>query len=318
MTRHVVSVGDLVLDVIMPVRLPVLPGAHQEIHGHRVEPGGAANFMIAARRMGLHVSAAGAVGSDVFGQHILATLEAEGVDVGCVSVLAQATSTLVIVLTDQQSGAHTFVGSYGNSAEAPYPPELDRRIQQADALFIEGYTLADQRTAMLGLRTIDEAQACGVPVYLDVGPFMGSAQPQHVQRAVAGTAVLLMTEDELPFVTGERDRDRAYQGLLAQGPHTLVVKHGEQGCTVITPDGRAYVPGYPVRAVIDTVGAGDCFAGAFLAGQLQGLGLVDSVRLANAMGAATVQKVGAGTNAPTCDEVLAVLARAGERIEFSC
>ena len=60
---NVVSVGDLVLDIILPVKLPVT--AHQDVPNRRVEPGGAGNFMIAARHMGLDVTAVGAVGADV-------------------------------------------------------------------------------------------------------------------------------------------------------------------------------------------------------------------------------------------------------------
>lgn len=52
MAGHVVSVGDLVLDVVLPVTLPVVGGKHQEPAFRRVEPGGAANFLFAARHMG--------------------------------------------------------------------------------------------------------------------------------------------------------------------------------------------------------------------------------------------------------------------------
>ena len=98
---------------------------------------------------------------------------------------------------------------------------------------------------------------------------------------------------------------------------TLIVKQGASGCVIVTREGQTPVPGYPAE-VVDTIGAGDCFAAAFVAGRLRGLTLVDAARLANAMGAATVQKAGAGRNAPTCAEVMDVLARAGERLDFPC
>jgi len=51
MAKHMVSVGDLVLDVILPVTLPVQAGQHQEPSFRRLEPGGAGNLMTAAAHL---------------------------------------------------------------------------------------------------------------------------------------------------------------------------------------------------------------------------------------------------------------------------
>ena len=88
--------------------------------------------------------------------------------------------------------------------------------------------------------------------------------------------------------------------------HVVVVKRGGHGCTVFAPGERIDAPGLPVQ-VIDTVGAGDCFDAAFIYGRCVGMGIAQAAALANGMGAACVQKVAAGRNAPTRDEVAAVL-----------
>lgn len=317
MAGHVVSVGDLVLDIVLPVRLPVVGGEHQEPASRQVEPGGAANFLFAARHMGLHVSAAGAVGADVFGQLILDTLRAEGINTTHILAMPGSTTTLVIALADVTTGQHTFLGHYGTGEDVPYPTGLDATIAAADLLFVMGYTFAEKRVVPMALRALDRARQVGIPVYLDVGPFMAAVSPELVQHITARADLILMTEDEVGLVSEGRAGDEAYAYLMARGPHTLIVKQGASGCTVMTRDGQTHVPGYPAE-VVDTIGAGDCFAAAFVAGRLNGLSLADAARLANAMGAATVQKAGAGRNAPTCAEVLAVLERAGERLDFRC
>jgi len=261
------------------------------------------------------VSAAGTVGADPFGSYILDLLKQEHIDTTHVVTVPGATSTLVIVLTDQASGEHVFIGHYGEGPEVPYPMGLEQRIAEADLLFVMGYTLAEQRVAPMAHRAIEQALAARVPVYMDVGPFLGMVPPDEIRWVLARTSLLLTTEDEVPSVSEGRTGDEASHYLLAHGPATIVVKQGKAGCRVITKRESRHVPGYPVR-VVDTVGAGDCFAGAFVAGQLHGLNLIDSARLANAMGAAAVQKVGAGKNAPTYDEVMAILHRAGERLNF--
>ncbi len=317
MAGHVVSVGDLVLDVVLPVRLPVIGGEHQEPAFRRVEPGGAANFLFAARHMGLQVTAAGAVGADVFGQLILDALRGAGISAAHVVTVPGSTSTLVVALADPLSGQHAFIGHYGAGPDVPYPDRLDAALSDAGALFVMGYTFAEKRVVPLALRALDRAREIGLPVYLDVGPFMAAVPLDVMLRVTARADVMLMTEDEIALVYQGESGDAVYARLLDRGPHTLIVKQGASGCVIVTRDGQTHVPGYPAE-VVDTIGAGDCFAGAFLAGRLNGLDLIDAARLANAMGAASVQKAGAGRNAPTCAEVMDILARAGERLEFPC
>lgn len=317
MPKHVVSIGDLVLDVILPVQLPVLSAQHQQPLGRRIEPGGAASFLVAARRMGIKVSAAAAVGDDPFGALLVDMLNQEDINTSYVQAVPGSTTTLVIVLTDQETGEHVFLGNYGEGGDVPYPAKLDSMIARADALFMMGYTLAEKRVVPMAFRSIESAVNAQIPVYIDAGPFLKSVPEELIRRAVRQTSLLLMTEEEIPLVASGRTGQAALDQLLDEGPSVLVIKQGAAGCKLVTKDGQWTVPGYPAK-VVDTVGAGDCFAGAFVAGQLRGLDLYDSARLANAMGAAAVQKVGAGRNAPTYDEVMAVLKRAGEGIDFPC
>ena len=317
MNKHIVSMGDLVLDVILPVRLPVLPGQHQESGARRIEPGGASNVMIAARHMGLNVAAAGTVGGDAFGRAILDALQAERIDTTHVVCVPGSTSTLVIVLTDWETGEHTFVGDYGQGPEVPYPAELDATIASTDALFVQGYTLAETRVLPMARSAIGRATMSRIPVILDVGPFMAHVSAADRTWVLEHATLVLMTEDEVPLISPGRSGNDAYDFLLSQGPHTLVIKQGPAGCTVVTQDRLKRVPGFQVP-VVDTVGAGDCFNGAFMAGYLHGLSLWECGRLANAMGAAAVGRMGAGRNAPTCDDVMAILSQAGDRIDFPC
>jgi ribokinase len=282
-----------------------------------VEPGGAGNFMIAARRMGLDVWAAGTVGSDAFGSQILEMLRREGIDINYVVIIPGATSTIVIALIDPETNAHAFIGEFGWGPTAPYPGGLDQRIQQADALFFQGYTLADPRTLPMARRALETARRAGIAVFFDGGPFMSRVSPDDIRLAIGASDALLMTEDEVPLLSDGRTGDAAYGRLLAQGPRALVVRLGAAGCAVITRNRAEIVPGFEVP-VVDTIGAGDCFDAAFVAGRLQGLDWWESALLANAMGAAAAQRVGAGRNAPTCDDVIAILRDAGEALDYRC
>jgi ribokinase len=71
-----------------------------------------------------------------------------------------------------------------------------------------------------------------------------------------------------------------------------VVKLGGHGSYVFTERGDVRMPAFRVP-VVDTTGAGDCFAGAFLAAMYHGYSTFGAARFANAVGALNIQRLGA-------------------------
>jgi sugar/nucleoside kinase (ribokinase family) len=318
MAKRIVSIGDLVLDIIMPARFPIRGGEHQNLPERRIEPGGSANFIIAARNLGIEVSAAGAVGDDVYGTQILAPLRARGVDVSHVDVSPGSTSTIVVTLTDREGGEYVFLGNYGEGPDIPYPAGLDAQIEQAGALFLSGYTLVEKRIVPMTLRAVEYAHQLDKPIYMDVGPLFKLADEEHVKWVLKHVHLLFLTADEASLVTHEKRQEQTYADLLLEGPKFAVVKMGAQGCMIITRDWWFQVPAFQVDQVVDTVGAGDTFDAAFVAGLINRLEMRECALLANAMGAASARKIGAGTNAPTCAEMMAVLEQTREKVDFTC
>lgn len=314
MTKHLITIGDLVLDIILPVTLPVHPEQHQHAAQRRIEPGGATNTIITARNLGLRVTVVGAVGADFYGEQILTPLRATGADCSLVEVTPDSATTLVVTLTDQHSGEHVFLGHYGEGPVAIYPAGLDEQIEQADALFLSGYTLAETRLSAVAQQALDYAYQRNVPIYLDVGPFLNHADQELVNWTLERTHLLFLTEEETAQVIDHSAGREAYAELLMHGPTYAVIKRGSAGCKVVTVDWWLDFPAFSVDQVVDTVGAGDCFAAAFIAGLISDLPLNDCATLANATGAANAQKVGAGTNSPTRAEIQAILDAAGETL----
>lgn len=317
MKKHVISVGDLVIDLITPVTLPIVAAHHQEVPFMNVEPGGGSNFMIAASRIGLRVSSVGALGDDTFGQTLVKILHDEGVDTTGIHISKGADSPLVLSLIDHQKHEHVFIGRPNSGPEVPYSDTMDQIVRSADALFFQGYTLLERQIAGLVTAAAERGRELNLLTYFDVGPTVKHSPIEQVRWMIAQTDVVLTTEDEIELVGHGTQGDDALEYLLSLGPKLLVIKKGPNGCTLVQHDSKTHVPGFTVP-VVDTVGAGDCFDAAFIYGQLHGLSLRDSAILANAIGAASVQKMGAGRNVPTCAEANAVLEQAGSELRFSC
>jgi len=76
--------------------------------------------------------------------------------------------------------------------------------------------------------------------------------------------LLLINDEEARMLSGEVALPLAARAIQAQGPRVVIIKRGEHGASVHTPDGVFYVPAYPVEAIVDPTGAGDTFAGALM------------------------------------------------------
>ena len=86
--------------------------------------------------------------------------------------------------------------------------------------------------------------------------------------------ILLVNETEARSLSGERNLVKAYQKIQTLGPRILVVKRGEYGVSLFTPEGCFMAPAFPLEEVQDPTGAGDTFAGGFL-GHLATLNTLD-------------------------------------------
>lgn len=311
----IVGLGDLVLDLITEVSLPIFPGQHRETRPIRPEPGGGCNFLIAGAHLGAHMSAIGTVGDDVFGRLVVEGLQAEGVDTTAVFCAPGSTSAVVYDLIDPQTHLHTFIGSLAHGDPMPFTDTARRQIAQADAVFLQGYTLLERQLPEMIDQALAYARELGKPVYFDVGPPAAAVPEARLRAVLAQVNIITLTADEIEIVAPAMTEAEACASLFAQGITTIVIKRGGQGCTVLTPDERIDVPGLPVP-VVDTVGAGDCFNAAFVYGRCAGMDLRRAAELANGMGAACVQKIAAGRNAPTRAEVSAVLTAHGYTWSF--
>ena len=315
--NKIISLGDLVLDIILPVSLPLMAEHHQSVPYRRVEPGGAGNFIVAAKRMGADVHAAGAVGDDLFGTFITDGLAQEGINIEHIYTMPNATSTVVMALTDQRDGRHTFVGHYGKSVEVPYPVNYDAEVESAGAIFYQGHTLNERSFVPFTQKAVQHANEKGIPVYFDVGPLFANVPTQLRNFTLETTDVFMMTQDEAQTYISTTVGGTNFRSLLERRARMLVIKQGENGCTIITQEGETHYPAYSVP-VVDTVGAGDCFDAAFVAMQLEGRSLDETARIANAMGAAAVQKIIAGRQAPNCKEVNYILIKEKTGLKLTC
>ena len=318
MAKRLVTVGDLVVDLLLDVRLPVAADAHQMSPTLLLEPGGACSTILAARNLGLAVAPLGTVGADFQGRMLVDIMRGAGVDTSALLIPENSTTTTVVALADKKRGGHVFLGNYGEGTAITLTEAAGDQLERANAIFIPGYSLVEARLAPLIDALLSFMATSEIPLCVDVGPFMGQMEQGRINEVLRITDVLLLTEDEVPFVAQGKREITACRAMLERFPNLLIVlKLAEAGCQIMARDIDLHCPGFPVE-VVDSIGAGDGFAAAFIWARLRGYAAADCGKIANAMGAASVMKAGAGRNVPTCREVQDILDIYETGLDLTC
>lgn len=290
----VVGVGTLAMDVLVQVdRLPGVDG-FAVVTGRSYLPGGSGtNVITQAARLGARAAYIGKVGDDQLGTQIIESLRSEGVDTAGMRVLTGGTSLSTTVVVDA-AGDRFILLDLGDAFGSLSAEEVDvDTIADAKVFYTD---LVPPAAARAG---IEAARAAGVPVVIGLEVGLNTMAGLGVSRedvlaAVAQATVFLPCREGLTDLCGSDDVAAGLDFLAAHCPGLSIVTLGADGAVAVTGAGQQLrVPGYPVTPV-DTTGAGDAFAGAFLYFHfIDGRDPAESLRLANAVAALSCTQLGA-------------------------
>jgi 5-dehydro-2-deoxygluconokinase len=129
---------------------------------------------------------------------------------------------------------------------------------------------------------------------------------EQVSRALEKVTIAIGNKEECQVAVGETEPMRAADALLERGLELAVVKQGPKGVLAKTRTETVEVPPYFVD-VINGLGAGDSFGGAFCYGLLQEWPLERILKFANVAGAIVASRLECSTAMPTFEEVEEIL-----------
>jgi 2-dehydro-3-deoxygluconokinase len=115
--------------------------------------------------------------------------------------------------------------------------------------------------------------------------------------------VLLVSREEAVLLTGEERIDAAAEALCALGPEQVVLRLGADGALALDKEGRIKRDEAIAVNPVEVVGAGDAFNAGYLAGQLRGWDIAQSLRLGNVLGGLATTVHGDVEGLPTWEEV---------------
>ncbi|HEV7843651.1 MAG TPA: PfkB family carbohydrate kinase [Pyrinomonadaceae bacterium] len=158
---------------------------------------------------------------------------------------------------------------------ADFQPKLSEEAKQSRLVFLGNIQPDLQR----GVR--EQVQGAEL-VALDTMNLWIDMTRDSLLETIKGVHVMIINDAEARQLAEEPNLMRAARKIMSQGPRALVVKRGEYGAALFTPDTYFAIPAYPLESVFDPTGAGDTFAGGFM-GYLASQEKLDEAAMRRAM-----------------------------------
>ena len=290
----VAVVGSLNLDYIAGVEHLPVPGETVAAYSVIRRFGGkGANQAVAAARQGASVALIGCVSADKDGETYREHLRLEGIDTKGISLTSKALTGTALIAVDRQAENTIIVGAGANR-------ELTTAEIRRHSLLITSANvilLQFEIPVTCILETIRIANRSRVPVVLNPSPLQDFPWGECALDTIIANTGEASSIFKQSVTSTESGLARLRRALTQKRVACLVVTRGAEPTICITAQNYFEIPAMKIKPV-DTVGAGDAFAGTFAAWRAGGADLKKAVCYANCAGALTTLKSGAQESMP--------------------
>lgn len=267
--------GMMLIDGDRAVELYARMGPAREISG-----GSAANTLAGLAGLGHKCAFIGQVADDQLGEVFTHDMRATGIDFDVPALPGPPpTARCLILIADD--GERTMNTALAMAHRLPASAIDEAMIANAKYLLIEGYLwdAPEPQAAIKRAMKAAKAGGCKIVFALSALYLMGLYRNDFLALIADGTIdVLFCNEEEVAALMENDDLEAAIAALSPQ-IETLVITRAEKGALAVQGETRAEVPAEPIARIVDTTGAGDTFTSGFLAGQLQGKSLAESLTM---------------------------------------
>ena len=260
--------------------------------GKRSCGGSAANTMVAIAQLGGKGFYSCKVANDDTGSFYLEDLLRCGVNTNLQNGDIEPGITgkcLVMITPDADRTMNTFLGITANLSETELVPEA---LADSEYLYIEGYLVSSPSAKAAAIKAREMAQAAGVKTALSL------SDPNMVEFFKAGLLEMIGSGLDFVFANEVEALKMADTQALSEAVEHLktltkgfAITRGDRGSIVFDGQETMEIEPVPVEA-IDTVGAGDMYAGAFLYGITQGMSFAKAGKLASLASSRIVTRFG--------------------------
>ncbi|MEG0289334.1 MAG: ribokinase [Carnobacterium sp.] len=250
--------------------------------------GKGANQAVAAARLGSQVCMIGTVGTDLFGQEIIANLKNNQINTDNVeSVTGLPSGSAHITVVDGDNSI-VYIPGANDAITHEQVISASRTIEESDVVILQNETPLEIIESL-----IDICFQKGIQTIYNPAP-----AKQIKQETIEKVTFLTPNESEYNVLFPQLSISEG----LKKHPNKLIVTMGSKGVYFNDGSKEVQIPSYLVQPV-DTTGAGDTFNGAFGVALTSGLDMESSIRFGNLAAALSIQTFGAQGGMPTLEEM---------------
>lgn len=264
-----------------------------DVHENMMKGGGsAANSIVATSQFGAKCYYSCKVSNDQFGKFFLKDLAENGVDTKLTSLTAPDGITgkcLVMVTPDAERTMNTFLGITSDFSVNEIDAEA---IKNSSYIYSEGYLIPSPSGREAMMKGMQIARENDVKIAMSFSdPSMVKFFRNEMMEVVGDGVDLLFCNEEEALLYTETDNLLAAREALKPVAKRFAITLGKNGATIFDGDTFVDIESYKVEA-IDTNGAGDMFAGAFLYGITHGHSYAEAGKIASLASSKVVSQFG--------------------------
>lgn len=261
--------------------------------GTEASGGSAGNTIAAFASFGGKGAYIGKVGNDQLGETFRHDLKSIGVNHATAPAVESGTHTgrcMVLIAPDGDRTMNTFLGA----AVELSPSDIDEATITSSAVtYLEGY-LFDPPLAMEAFyKAAKIAHGAGRKVSLTLSdPFCVGRHRKAFQELVEGHIdILFANEDEIKSLYETNTFEEA-AAIVKSKCEIAALTRSEKGSVIINNSAFTEIKAEAVSKVVDTTGAGDCYAAGFLFGYTEGMNMAQCGQLGSIAAAEVISHVG--------------------------
>ena len=249
------------------------------------KPGGPAiNPAIAIAKLGEKpIGIAGYIGTDPSSQLLLETLRTHNIDTSRI-VRSDTLSTGTCIVCVHSDAERSFIPALGANAQVGTDLSILDGLGSNSVVLVCATLIKPELCGDSLRRLVRHIKAQQAIVAVDLLWNHKRSAWAELEPAAPHIDILMANEFEFECLAGTKEPSSAARKIASAGVATVALKLGGMGAYILAPDWEGFVEAFPVEPV-DTTGAGDAFAAAFVYGLQLGWGSQQAATFANAAGA---------------------------------
>lgn len=285
--------------------------------------GSPANIAVGLARLGKKCGFFAKISDDELGTFVENFFKNEGIDTSRVTRCVNG-EKIGLTFTEILSETKSSILMYRNEAadlKLDVSDIDELYLKRAGALLISGTALAESPSREAALKALALAKKNGIPVIFDIDfrPYNWKSADEtaiYYSTVAKDSDIVIGSREEFNLTekfSGLDGTDTASaKHLHSRGAKIVIVKHGKDGSTAYTNDGKSYsVKPFPVK-LLKSFGGGDGYASAFLYGLFEGWDIPDALEFGSASAAMLVASHACSQDMPTAKAVKEFIKKAKE------